>query len=1017
MALSTSLPAKQATLTWCFCLLLGTGVAFAAPAPTTATIEPAGTLRQYCTGCHGRAVANGGINVEQLISKPAITDGNFAHWEKVARVLEQRRMPPPKMKQPAEADRDHAAVWIRAQLDDYARRNANDPGRVTVRRLTSGEYGYTIRDLTGLDLKFDRDFASDSVGGEGFTNFGDVQFMADANMERYLEAARFIADHAVVGAGPLRFFDDPGKSAFELSAIQRIHAIYQANGFRTNSGEGGKPFGMQRYTNAFFVCWKYQHRAALGQPKATLADIATRDGVSVRFAEHLWNVLNTRSPSYPTSEVIASFRKMPAPTADADKSLAAGRAAAQTVTDATIGWPKWLLAAGMEAQDGQGDERALQLTEKSLKAEVKHSFRYALRKPEGKKFAAVQLSILAADGDAKDKPMVIWRNATVRSRGKDRAVGSSTPLVDLLDQETKDRLALGKGPEGVTVGPNDFVAAGPVVLNVNLPEGSAGGLLEITGEYLPGPNKDAIIRTVVTNAEGKIIGIPSWALLGDANSPAYKAWLHDVLEFARVLPMNSQGEAAPADKDPIPEPYDNTIDKPERYRFHTKVKYWRRDTFLYQNILDDKTRVELDNAWNDLLASFDHHDQFLQFVSTKYNLGLKKGIADLTQADIEAIPAEPRKYVAQLKSEYDAVQQAQKAARPRHIDDALEFAAKAWRRPLTPAEKDRLRAFYVRMTETEKLDHGKAIEAVLTRVLVSPSFLYRLERPSDPTNVRQLSDWEVASRLSYFLWSSIPDDELRRAAAAGELKDGKNVEAQVRRMLADPKSRRMATEFFGQWLGFYRFDQHRGVDAKRFPEFTDEIRTAMYDEAISFFEYILRNDRPVNEVFAANYTFVNKPLAKHYGIAKEIRSTREPEKIDNADQFGRGGVLRLGAMLTATSAPLRTSPVKRGDYVLRRILGTPTPPPPADAGSLPSDDKAFGGMSVKQRLEVHKRNATCAGCHTRIDPLGFPFEKYDPVGRVRTAYNDGKPIEDFSETTDGSKIEGINGLLAYSTLR
>ena len=1011
MALSDNLPALATTLKWCMSLVLTGAFGLAAP-PPTATAAP---LKQYCTGCHGRAVANAGINVEQLIATPSITDSNFTHWQKVAKVLEQRRMPPPKMKQPDDGDREHIAAWIRGRLDDYARKNAGDPGRVTVRRLTSGEYQYTVHDLTGLDLKFDHDFASDSVGGEGFTNFGDVQFMADANLERYLEAARFVADHAVVGSGRMRFFDDPGKSGFELSAIHRINDIYRTNGFRTNSGEGGKPFGMERYTNAFLVCWKYQHRAALGQPKATLEQLAIRDGVSVRFAEHLWTVVNLKNASYPTSTVVTAFRKMPqANRADIDKSLGEARAAAQAVTDQTVGWSKWLLAAGVEAEGGQGDERSLQLTETSLKAESKHTFRYALRKADGKKTASVQLSILPADGDAKDKPMVIWRNAALRTRGRDRAIAASKPLVEMLDQATKDRLALGKAPEGVTLGPNDFVATGPVILEIELPEGAAGGLLEITGEYLPGPNKDAIVRTVVTNAEGKIIGIPSWALLGDSASPAYKAWLHDVLEFASVLPMNSQSEAAPADKDPIPEPFDNAItNNPIRDMFHQKLKYWRRDNFLYTHILDDATRAELDNAWNDLFASFDYHDQFLQFVSNKYKLGITKKIGQLTEADIRAIPEEPRKYIAPLKAEYDAVTRAQLAARPRHINDCLDFASKAWRRPLTQLEKDRLRAFYVRMTETEKMDHGKAIEAVLARILVSPSFLYRLERPSDPANARMLSDWEVASRLSYFLWSSIPDNELRRAAAAGELKEQKNIEAQVGRMLADPKARRMATEFFGQWLGFYRFDQHRGVDAKRFPEFTDEIRASMYDEAISFFEYILRNDRPVGEVLTANYTFVNKSLAKHYGITNEVKSAREPEKVENADQFGRGGVLRLGAVLTATSAPLRTSPVKRGDYVLRRILGTPTPPPPADAGSLPSDDKAFGGMSVKQRLEVHKRNATCAGCHTRIDPLGFPMEKYDPIGRVRTAYNDGKPIDDTSATTDGSKVEGISGLLAY----
>jgi len=507
--------------------------------------------------------------------------------------------------------------------------------------------------------------------------------------------------------------------------------------------------------------------------------------------------------------------------------------------------------------------------------------------------------------------------------------------------------------------------------------------------------------------------LPMWALLGDGDSPAYRTWLKDVLEFARVLPMNSQGEATPSDKDPIPLPFDNTYNQPERDHFHVKLRYYRTDQFLYENILDDATRAELDAAWNDLLGSFDYHDLFLQFIATKYKLDLKKKVAELTAADLDALPAEPRKHVAAVRKEYDSIRNALVAARPRHVNDALELATKAWRRPLTPAEKDRLRGFYVRLTETDKLEHGKAIEALLARILVAPAFLYRIEQPASPATVRAVSDWEVASRLSYFLWSSIPDEELRRAAAAGELKEPKNIEAQVRRMLADSKSRRMATEFFGQWLGFYRFDQYRGVDAKRFPEFTDEVRAAMYDEAISFFEHILRNDRPVGEIFTANYTFVNKPLAKHYGLTTEVNSAQKPQMVANADQFGRGGVMRLGAVLTATSAPLRTSPVKRGDWVLRRILGTPTPPPPADAGSIPADDKLFGGMTVKQRLEVHKRNATCASCHTRIDPLGFPMEKYDPVGRTRTVYADGKEVDDTSALPDSTKIEGINGLLAY----
>jgi hypothetical protein len=380
------------------------------------------------------------------------------------------------------------------------------------------------------------------------------------------------------------------------------------------------------------------------------------------------------------------------------------------------------------------------------------------------------------------------------------------------------------------------------------------------------------------------------------------------------------------------------------------------------------------------------------------------------------MPAELRKYVRPLHGHYQEVMAAQAAARSSHIEDCLEFAGRAWRRPLTERERQNLRSFYQSVMTSER-DHRKAVRALVARILVSPAFLYRVEQPAQRSAVTPLSNWELASRLSYFLWSSIPDRELRRAAAAGELSNPEHLRRQVKRMLADPKARRMATEFFGQWLGFYRFDQHRGVDTSRFPEFTDQVKAAMYDEAVSFFEHVIRKERPVREILHADYAFLNQALAKHYGIQKEIGSKDEVELVEGANAFHRGGMLRLGAVLTATSAPLRTSPVKRGDWVLRRILGTPTPPPPADAGSLPGDEKLFGGLSLKERLESHKRNPSCAGCHTRIDPLGFPLEKYDAVGRWREQYADGKPVEDSAALADKTEISGVDGLLKYLSER
>jgi hypothetical protein len=275
----------------------------------------------------------------------------------------------------------------------------------------------------------------------------------------------------------------------------------------------------------------------------------------------------------------------------------------------------------------------------------------------------------------------------------------------------------------------------------------------------------------------------------------------------------------------------------------------------------------------------------------------------------------------------------------------------------------------------------------------------------------------LASRLSFFLWSSIPDDELRRAATAGELSQPAQLARQVKRMTADPKARRIATEFFGQWLGFYRFDQFRGVDSGRFPEFTDDVKNAMYDEAVSTFEYLVREGRPLREMLHADYTFLNQPLAKFYGLAQEVSSTGAVTKVDGANAFNRGGALRLGAVLTVTSAPLRTSPVKRGDWLLRRILGTPTPPPPGDAGTLPGDPAAFGGLTLRERLAEHKRNATCANCHLRIDPLGFPLEGFDPVGRTREKYADGHAIDLTGEFADKTAITGTDGLLKYLSNR
>ncbi|MCU1257967.1 MAG: hypothetical protein JWO80_852 [Bryobacterales bacterium] len=1030
-------------------LLFGGAVAFigtgalcgAAEQPSPA---PKSVFEQYCFQCHGKGAGVAGISLFKLTSSP-VGEG-FQAWQKVATVLEQNRMPPKGLPQPSEEQRHLAITWVRSELTSFANKNAGDPGRVTVRRLTSGEYGYAIRDLTGVDLDIGRDFANDSVGGEGFMNFGDVQFMQDASLERYLETAKLIANHAVIGAGPIEFFSHPGKTGFELSAITRIKDIYAATGFRTVSGEGGESFGLEKYRKAFYVAWEFQNRAALGKPSASIAELAAAEGVSPGFAQHLYKVVNMSSLDYPASEAAARWQKLPNPAGGAKAAEMAARAGCADLEQFVTTWPSWLFARGDKAVGGAGDESPLVFTDQALRPELSHHFTYNIGGRNGKGRAAVAgpakvfLNVDPVSSHATEKPVVIWRNATVVVRrgvpakkpvpGQpasaepsvlaatgavkkgEEPVGPKIPLKDFLSAEMVKKLKFGESLKGNTVAPGDFATEGSASFELAVPDGAFG--LELQVDAAIGTNYEQVVRVTFSDrADGPVRGIPIHALLGDPESAGSRAFKAGVLQLVELLPPNSHSEPTPADKDPPPLPFDPTYNTPEHDAFDNLVKYHRDDRFVAEIMLEAPTRVKLDRAWTDLYASFDYHDAYLGLLAEKFNVKLKsKKMADLDSAQLAAIPAQARGYIQPLRSEYLEMVAAEAAARPGHVEDCLNFASQAWRRPLTEEEKDGLRAFYKRTMQSEQ-DHTKAIRALLTRILVSPAFLYRVEMPLDQASVKPLSDWELASRLSFFLWSSIPDAELRHAAAAGELSSPQPLRVQVKRMLADSKARRLSAEFFGQWLGFYHFDQFRGVDTGRFPEFTEDVKAAMYDESVSFCEYIIRHDRPVRELLSADYTFLNKTLAKFYGVKKDVKSTGEVEKVDGASEFQRGGLLRLGTVLTTTSAPLRTSPVKRGDWVLRRILGTPTPPPPPDAGSIPADDKLFGGLSLHDKLEAHKRNATCATCHTRIDPMGFPLEHYDSTGRWREKYPDGKPIDDTSKTLDQVQIQGASGLLEY----
>ena len=341
-------------------------------------------------------------------------------------------------------------------------------------------------------------------------------------------------------------------------------------------------------------------------------------------------------------------------------------------------------------------------------------------------------------------------------------------------------------------------------------------------------------------------------------------------------------------------------------------------------------------------------------------------------------------------------------------DIVRDFGKRAWRRPMTADEIESL-GQVADASLAAGDDFDTAIGLALEAVMMSPHFLFRVEidpTPNDPTPHR-LSDYELASRLSYFLWSSMPDDELFDVADAGGLNEPAAISAQVERMLADPKADAIVDNFAAQWLFLRGLDEHE-PDYAVFPAFDDELRQAMRHETELLFRALLDEDLPLDQLLTANFTFVNSLLAQHYGLDVEIGEGFERVQLTGG---GRAGLLTQGAILTVTSYPARTSPVKRGKWVLEQLLCSEPPPPPPGVEGLPEGDVTGG--TVREQMEQHRTDPVCASCHVEMDSIGFALEHFDAVGAYREAYVDAA-IDATGELGNAS-FDGAQELAAVLT--
>ncbi len=930
------------------------------------TVKP--YLQAYCVSCHGQVQPQAQLDLSGYGSLASVVR-DYAHWGLVLEKLHSKEMPPVGSKQPPAAQTEKVMAWVREMRKYEAQRNAGDPGLVLARRLSNAEYDYTIRDLTGQDLRPTREFPVDPANQEGFDNSGESLTVSPALMKKYMQAARTVADHLVLKSDGLTFASHPALVITDRDkySILRIVDFYKKQ--------------PTDYADYFQAAWRYRHRAALGRPNDTLASVAAATKVSPRYLELIWSTL-TEAPDKvgPIPKLQTMWNALPAPEGgNAEKARAGCEAMREFVTE--------------------------------------------LRPMVASRFTNLQLPGFSPGGQWN----LLW---------KDRQYAANRRTLN------PEPLQIGGQPQPASVDPRHRPRRRP--RNMNQPPAN-NALMDVEPDlFVPADEKE------------RAPYLESFKRFSSVFPDAFYIAERGRMEF---YDPNDRGRLLSAG-------------------FHNMMGYFRDDQPLMELILDENGRKELDRLWVDFdfvarvpermhlefifyeraeaKTITDHAFDFARSEDKEATTDAKiRRLAEVYLAKARSRVTNPAVHNAAIEAMEDhfrrtsakirAIEKIRAAAEPLHLQSLVDFTRRAYRRPLTSAEREDLLGFYRTLREKEGLTHEDAVRDTLVSVLMSPKFLFRVDleetaaavapeagprsggtaktvaatktapaaRQSDGTVVKPLSDYALASRLSYFLWSSAPDDELLAKAAAGELRRPEVLAAQARRMLKDPRVRRLAVEFGANWLDFRRFEEHNGVDRQRFPSFSDELRQAMFEEPVHFLMDSFQQDRSLLDLLYGKHTFVNAVLARHYGM-KEVKVAGDDwVRVDDAERYGRGGLLPMSVFLTQNSSGLRTSPVKRGYWVVRKVLGEHIPPPPPTVAELPKDEGQLGDKTLRQVLEKHREDPACAGCHARFDSYGLVFEGYGPIGDQRTKDLGGKPVDASAPFPGGRDRVGLEGLRAF----
>ena len=925
--------------------------------------------QSYCVGCHNGNTTEGDLDLTVDDNLASVLK-NFRHWSNVQDRLQAGEMPPKGSDRlPTPQERAAVIAWIEQVKVAEATRTKGDPGIVLPHRLSSSEYNYTIADLTGADIQPAAAFPVDPANEAGFDNSGESLAMSPALLKKYFDAASEVAEHLALTPSGFEFAPHPVSTPTDRDkfCVNRIIDFYRRQ--RTD------------YAEYFEVLWRHQNRGLLGRADWPLECLANQQGLSERYVQRLWELLGQ-----PPRDGLSTQAVGP---------IAALRLLLRELPDAST--PENISAA----QSG---------------CQAMASFVEKLRQS----LVPAVPNLTAPQMNNGSQPLVLWKN-------------------------------------------RQFVANRRSYIQDELPQGDFG--------------------LAADSAAARLMEVTE-----DTNSRAYQQSLAQFCDtFPDAFFVSERARVYLDQKDEK-----KLTGRFLSAGFHSQMGYFRDDAPLYDLMLDDTQRQEIDRLWLELdfvakapmrqysgLIWFDRTDSgfmrdrvFDRYrAEDKDNISVEKvaGLASTYLEKAKRVGASDQAleaiafYFDDMNRTFRRLERLEVESQPLHLDALVEFAQRAFRRPLSQSESDSIRSFYDTLRRSAGLSHEEAIRDGVVAVLMSPHFCYRIHVVADQLTVvadqatvvegqvtvvadqatvldeghpatssdaeaaeaeaetaagaaiRPLSDFSLASRLSYFLWSSMPDQKLLALAGDGRLRDPAMMLQQSRRMLADDRVDRFVIEFAGNWLDFRRFSEHNGVDRERFPAFTDELRQAMADEPKRFFRDLIARDGSVLDFLYAQHTFVNPVLGTHYGRRPDSShdSAQQWVRWDQAGEHGRGGLLPMAVFLTSNSSGLRTSPVQRGHWLVKQILGEKIPAPPATVPELPSDESQLGDWTLRETLARHRQDIACAGCHNRMDSMGLVFEGYGPIGEYRESDLGGRVIDDSAVFPDDSQGSGLGGVLSY----